>query len=254
MKANVSPSSQASQTQEKVLIVDDEASIRRILETRFQMLGFEVATADNGESALALFDRFAPDIVILDIMTPNLDGYAVIREIRRQSGTPIIILSALSSVAERIAGLELGADDYVIKPFSPKELEARVRCILRRQSPSSEASPTENGSLDDDNRIVTIAHIRLDRHKRQVFKRHEQVRLTGMEFNLLAFLTDNPGQTFSRQELLQVIWSYPPERRIDTRVVDVHISRLRAKLETDMNHPELILTARGVGYMLCKPE
>jgi OmpR family response regulator RpaB len=254
VREDLSPSSRASQTQEKVLIVDDEASIRRILETRFQMLGFEVATADNGESALALFSRFEPDIVILDIMTPNLDGYGVIREIRRQCDTPIIILSALSSVAERIAGLELGTDDYVVKPFSPKELEARVRCILRRLPPGGGASVMEDGIVDGDNPIVTIAHISIDRKKRQVFKRHERVRLTGMEFSLLEFLAGNPGQAFSRQELLQLVWSYPPEHRIDTRVIDVHISRLRAKLEIDMNHPELILTSRGVGYMLCKPE
>jgi len=234
---------------EKVLIVDDEASIRRILETRFKMLGFDTATAADGEEALDIFNKFAPDVVVLDIMMPKLDGYGVTKEIRKQSDTPIIILTALGDVAERITGLELGADDYVVKPFSPKELEARVKCILRRTvSKGGTVAPTSK----ETNNVVVVGNLKIDLNKRQVFKKNERVRLTGMEFSLLELLVNNSGKPFSLGDILQHVWSYPPDHRIDTRVVDVHISRLRSKLETDISNPELILTARGIGYMFQK--
>jgi OmpR family response regulator RpaB len=243
---------------DKILIVDDEASIRRILETRFKMLGFETAVAADGEEALELFNRFAPDIVVLDIMMPKMDGYGVTKEIRRLSDTPVIILTALGDVAERITGLELGADDYVVKPFSPKELEARVKCILRRATTtrngggSGGSGGSASGGGKDANNVVMIGHLKVDLNKRQVFKKNERVRLTGMEFSLLELLVSNSGKPFSRGDILQHVWSYPPDHRIDTRVVDVHISRLRSKLETDISNPELILTARGIGYMFQK--
>lgn len=239
----------AANRNEKVLIVDDEASIRRILETRFKMLGYETATAADGEEAVEVYNKFNPDIIILDIMMPKMDGYGVTKEIRKNSDTPIIILTALGDVAERITGLELGADDYVVKPFSPKELEARVKCILRRTFSKNGANPS--GSKETNN-LVVIGNIKIDLNKRQVFRKNERVRLTGMEFSLLELLVSNSGKPFSRSEILQAVWSYPPENRIDTRVVDVHISRLRSKLETDISNPELILTARGIGYMFQK--
>lgn len=231
----------------KILIVDDEASIRRILETRFKMLGYEITTAGDGEEALDAFNKTQPDLVILDIMMPKMDGYGVTKEIRQNYDTPIIILTALGDVAERITGLELGADDYVVKPFSPKELEARVKAILRRIG-NAPVAPT-NGK---DNNVLVVGNIKIDRSKRQVFKKNERIRLTGMEFSLLELLMGNSGQPFSRSEILQHVWSYPPDHRIDTRVVDVHVSRLRAKLENDITNPELILTARGIGYMFQK--
>jgi OmpR family response regulator RpaB len=236
---------------EKILIVDDEASIRRILETRFKMLGFDTATASDGEEALDVFNKFSPDIVVLDIMMPKMDGYGVTKEIRKQSETPIIILTALGDVAERITGLELGADDYVVKPFSPKELEARVKCILRRTTAKNGTGSVISTSKETNN-VVMIGNLKVDLNKRQVFKKNERVRLTGMEFSLLELLVSNSGKPFSRGEILQHVWSYPPDHRIDTRVVDVHISRLRSKLETDISNPELILTARGIGYMFQK--
>lgn len=234
---------------DKILIVDDEASIRRILETRFKMLGFDTATAADGEEAMDVFNKFLPDIVVLDIMMPKMDGYGVTKEIRKQADTPVIILTALGDVAERITGLELGADDYVVKPFSPKELEARVKCILRRTTTKSGGTPVAS---KETNNVVAIGHLKVDLNKRQVFKKNERVRLTGMEFSLLELLVNNSGKPFSRGEILQHVWSYPPDHRIDTRVVDVHISRLRSKLETDISNPELILTARGIGYMFQK--
>ncbi len=229
---------------EKILVVDDEASIRRILETRLKMVGYEVATAADGEEALELFSKFNPDLMILDVMMPKLDGYGVTREIRRTSDTPIIILTALGDVSERITGLELGADDYVIKPFSPKELEARVKAVLRRTT-----SRESTGSGKVTKNIITTGTLRIDINRRQVYRKNERIRLTGMEFSLLELLVSNSGQPFSRSEILQHVWSYPPDHRIDTRVVDVHISRLRSKLEVDPSNPELILTARGIGYM-----
>lgn len=232
----------------KLLIVDDEASIRRILETRFKMLGYDIATAGDGAEALEIFNKFSPDLLILDIMMPKMDGYGVTKEIRQNHDTPIIILTALGDVAERITGLELGADDYVVKPFSPKELEARVKAILRRMTFSNTLSaPTKN-----DNNVIMVGNLKIDRSKRQVFKKNDRIRLTGMEFSLLELLISNSGKPFSRSDILQHVWSYPPDHRIDTRVVDVHISRLRAKLENDISNPELILTARGIGYMFQK--
>ena len=228
---------------EKVLVVDDEASIRRILDTRLSMIGYIVITACDGEEALSLFRKEAPNLVILDVMMPKLDGYGVCQEIRKTSDVPIIMLTALGDVADRITGLELGADDYVIKPFSPKELEARIRSVLRR---------TEKVQLSSSNNksgIVQFSFLKIDFNRRQVYKADERIKLTGMEFSLLELLISRSGQAFSRAEILQEVWGYTPERHVDTRVVDVHISRLRAKLEIDPSNPDLILTARGTGYL-----
>jgi OmpR family response regulator RpaB len=183
--------------------------------------------------------------VVLDVMMPKMDGYGVTREIRRTSDVPIIILTALGDVSERITGLELGADDYVIKPFSPKELEARVKAVLRRTNNREMVTPAGKVTKN----VITTGNIKIDTARRQVYRKNERIRLTGMEFSLLELLVNNSGQAFSRNEILQHVWAYPPDHRIDTRVVDVHISRLRSKLETDPANPELILTARGIGYM-----
>ena len=228
-----------------ILVADDEASIRRILETRLKMIGYDVVTASDGEEALAMFNKQTPDLIVLDVMMPKLDGYGVTREVRRTSDVPIIILTALSDVSERITGLELGADDYVTKPFSPKELEARVKSVLRRTTNRETIAST--GKITKN--VIATGQIKIDTVRRQVYRKNERIRLTGMEFSLLELLVNNSGQAFSRNEILQHVWAYPPDHRIDTRVVDVHISRLRSKLETDPTNPELILTARGMGYM-----
>ena len=235
-----------SEDRPRILLADDEASIRRILETRLKMAGYDVYTAADGEEAVNAFNKYNPDLVVLDVMMPKMDGYGVTREIRRNADVPIIILTALGDVSERITGLELGADDYVIKPFSPKELEARVKAVLRRTN-SREMSVSAGGKVTKN--VITTGNIKIDTARRQVFRKNERIRLTGMEFSLLELLVNNSGQAFSRNEILQHVWAYPPDHRIDTRVVDVHISRLRSKLETDPANPELILTARGIGYM-----
>jgi len=231
---------------EKILVVDDEASIRRILETRLSMIGYTVVTAADGDEALAVYKKELPNLIILDIMMPKLDGYGVCQEIRKDSDIPIIMLTALGDVADRITGLELGADDYVVKPFSPKELEARIKAILRRVDKMS----VHNTSMASG--IISMGGIKIDTNRRQVYKQNEKIRLTGMEFSLLELLMSKSGDAFSRASILQEVWGYTPERHVDTRVVDVHISRLRSKLEEDPSNPDLILTARGTGYLFQK--
>jgi len=173
---------------------------------------------------------------------PKLDGYGVCQELRKDSDVPIVMLTALGDVADRITGLELGADDYVVKPFSPKELEARIRCVLRRIDKEQIPGMPNSG-------LILVTDIKIDTNRRQVFKSDERIRLTGMEFSLLELLVSRSGEPFSRGEILKEVWGYTPERHVDTRVVDVHISRLRSKLEADPANPELILTARGTGYL-----
>lgn len=231
---------------EKVLVVDDETSIRRILETRLSMIGYEVISACDGEEAINIFRNEYIDLIILDVMMPKLDGYGVCQEIRKESDVPIIMLTALGDVSDRITGLELGADDYVIKPFSPKELEARIRSVLRR------ADKININPGIPSSGIIQIGFLKIDTNKRQVYKNEERVRLTGMEFSLLELLVSKAGEPFSRSSILKEVWGYTPERHVDTRVVDVHISRLRSKLEDDPSNPDLILTARGTGYLFQK--
>jgi OmpR family response regulator RpaB len=231
---------------EKILVVDDETSIRRILETRLSIIGYRVITASDGEEALVLAKKEIPNLIVLDVMIPKLDGYGVCQQIRKESDIPIIMLTALSDVADRITGIELGADDYVIKPFSPKELEARIKAVLKR----IEKTLPFTGSRESG--ILSIGTIKIDINRRQVYKNKEKIRLTGMEFSLLELLSSKSGEPFSRASILQEVWGYTAERHVDTRVVDVHISRLRSKLEEDPSNPDLILTARGTGYMFQK--
>ncbi|MCF4967036.1 response regulator transcription factor RpaB [Nostoc sp. CMAA1605] len=228
---------------EKILVVDDEASIRRILETRLAMIGYDVVTASNGEEALTVFRSCSPDLVVLDVMMPKLDGYGVCQELRKESDIPIILLTALSDVADRITGLELGADDYIVKPFSPKELEARIRSILRRR-----VSKTNSRGFPSSG-VIQADTLKIDTNKRQVYRGNDKIRLTGVEYSLLELLISNSGKSFSRKEILQQVWGYSAEQNADTRVVDVHISRLRSKLEKDPDNPEYILTSRGSGYL-----
>ena len=230
----------------KILVADDEANIRRILETRLAMQGHEVLAAKNGAEALEIFRGFEPDLVVLDVMMPELDGFAVVERIRAQSEVPIILLTALGDVADRITGLQLGADDYMVKPFSPKELEARIRCVMRRANTGNGAAGGAGGKAAN---VVVVGDLSVDFNRRQAFRSDERIRLTGMEFNLLELLISRSGEPISRLDMLEKVWGYKPERASDSRVVDVHISRLRAKLEHDPENSELILTARGMGYM-----
>ena len=229
---------------EKILVADDEINIRRILETRLSIRGYKVFLAADGEEAITMFKKERPNLVILDLMLPKIDGYGVCRELRKESKVPIIMLTALGGISDRVTGLELGADDYVIKPFSPKELEARIRSVLRRtQKPVTQKANSE---------IFYMGNLKIDTLKRQVFKSNRRIKLTGTEFNLLELLINRAGERLTRTLILDKIWGYIPERYVDTRLVDVHISRLRSKLEEDPSNPDLILTARGTGYMFQK--
>ena len=163
-----------SPSKETILVADDEASIRRILETRLSMIGYQVVTACDGNEALDLFRNCEPDLVVLDVMMPKLDGYGVCQELRKESDVPIVMLTALGDVADRITGLELGADDYVVKPFSPKELEARIRCVLRRVEKEQIAGLPNSG-------VIAVINLKIDTNKRQVYRNDERIRLTGME-------------------------------------------------------------------------
>jgi len=227
---------------EKILVVDGEESTRQVLNTRLTLLGYNVLLVRNGNDALVIFNKEQPDLVILDIVLSKLDGYEVCRKIRKISETPIIMLTALGGISDRIMGLELGADDYVIKPFYPKELEARIRCILRRSGNSIQTQPNKNKN------VLNIGNLMININTQQVSKDGSKIRLTGMEFSLLELLIANSGKPLSRKIILNNVWGYTPERYVDTRVVDVHISRLRSKLEEDPTNPDLILTARGTGY------
>lgn len=222
----------------KILVVDDEASICQIIEARLRMSGYDVATTTDGEEALKLVNSYSPDLIVLDIIMPNTNGLQICQEIRKDLTTPIIILTAKSDINDRITALELGADDYMVKPFSPRELEARIKAVLRR----SQVEQPKQSPLRIDNLVI-------DSGKRQVLKNGQKVKLTEMEFNLLELLATNPGRLYSRSEILQQVWGYRINRHSDTRVVDVHISRLRSKLEEDPANPEYILTTRGTGYM-----
>ncbi len=231
---------------EKILVVDDDTNICDVLKMRLTKLGYTVLLAADGIEALSVYREFSPTLIILDVMLPKLDGYEVCSEIRKESQIPIIMLTALDDISERVMGFELGADDYVIKPFSPKELEARIQAVLRRCSDRQEP-----GTFPEDS-TLSVGSLSLNFTKRQVFRGKTRVKLTGLEFNLLELLIANAGQSLSRTIILDNIWGYTPERYVDTRVVDVHISRLRAKLEEDPSNPDLILTARGMGYMFPK--
>ncbi|MGP1382722.1 MAG: response regulator transcription factor RpaB [Thainema sp.] len=227
---------------DKILVVDDEAAVRRILTTRLGMVGYDVITAADGQEALEKFEQEAPDLVVLDVMMPKVDGYRVCQEIRQESDVPIIMLTALGDVGDRITGLKIGADDYLAKPFSPKELEARIYSILRRFKKTDRLGPPNPG-------VIRVSNIEIDTNTQQVYKAQQRIRLTQTEYNLLELLFQHSGEPVSRTHILEQVWGYASKRRSDLRVVDVYITRLRAKLEEDPSNPELIITIRGTGYL-----
>ena len=233
------------QSKAKILVVDDEPKVCQILETRLRMVGYEVATAADGLAGLKTFGEVNPDLVILDLMLPQLDGYGVCEKLRSRTSIPILMLSAIDEVSQKIACLQLGADDFMVKPFSPKELIARIACLLRRRVGKAQGRVQEIPA----NNLLVAGDLRIDSNKRKVYRGDEQIRLTELELSLLEVLVQNAGRAIDRIEILRHIWGYTPERLSETRVVDVHVSRLRCKIETDPENPELILTCRGTGYM-----
>ena len=219
----------------QILIVDDEPQIVRVLKGYLETAGFQVVTASDGTEAMAAFRHESPDLVVLDLMLPEVDGLDVARAIRRQGDVPIIMLTARVEETDRLIGLELGADDYVTKPFSPREVVARVRAVLRRTERTEPVSPT-----------LKEGDIVLDPDKRQVTVQGRPVELTPTEFDLLAVLMETPGRVFSRMQLLDKVQGYAYEGY--ERTVDAHVKNLRQKIEEDPKHPRVILTVYGLGY------
>ena len=220
----------------KILLVDDEPSIQKMLVHALEREGFQVQAVGDGEAALESFRSFEPHLIILDIMLPKLDGTEVCRRIRSQSDVPIIMLTAKDDEIDRVVGLELGADDYVTKPFAVRELVARVRAIMRRA-----AVPT--GTKQD---ALSYDGLKINIPSRRVAVEGRDVDLTYTEFELLVTLASSPGRVFSRSTLLTRVWG---DEFRDERTVDVHIRHLREKIERDPRNPEFIHTARGVGYV-----
>ena len=232
-----------SNVQHSILVVDDEPSIQQILDIRLSMIGYKVFTAADGVEALEVFKCRHPDLIILDVMMPNLDGYGVCQAVRKISRVPIIMLTALSDVGDRITGLEMGVDDYMVKPFSPKELESRVRGILRRL----DALKPTNYQIAG---VIKMGSLQIDTNKQQVYLDGERIFLTYVEYRLLELLASRPGKTISRQEFLQKTWGDNKEAIANPRTVDVHMSHLRKKLKTDLEKSELFQTVHGIGYAL----
>ncbi len=222
-------------TPPRVLVVDDEPMVREVLERYLSREGFQVTTASDGEEALATFAETEPDLVVLDLMLPRLDGYEVFRWLRERAPTPVIVLTARGEETERVIGLERGADDYIAKPFSPREVVARVRAVLRRAG-GGEATPA----------VIGFGDVRVDTGRRTVHVRGEPVQLTRKEFDLLVLLASNPGITFTRTQLLEEVWDFAWDG--DSSTVTVHVRRLREKIETYPSEPRHLLTVWGVGY------
>ena len=230
---------------ERVLVVDDEESIRKLVEYNLVQAGFEVVTAADGNTAMEMA-RGEVDLLVLDLMLPGLSGVEVCKRLRQDgSKLPIIMLTARSEEIDRVLGLEIGADDYVTKPFSPRELVARVRAVLRRKSDESPSRSEETAQF-------VVGNVRLDPERYEVMVRGEVIELTPREFDLLHYLLKNMDRVVSRDQLLDRVWGY--EYAGDTRLVDVHISHLRDKIEDDPKLPKYIKTVRGVGYKFVRGE
>lgn len=220
-----------------ILVVEDEPSIAEVVELYLRRAGFNVKVVGDGQAALDAVDRRMPDLVVLDIMLPNIDGFEITRWLRDQGNVPIIMLTARRGEADRIAGLEMGADDYVVKPFSPQELVSRVRAVLRRTLGTAE---------EDVESPIKFEDITIDPQTRLVILDDEEINLTAKEFDLLWLLARHPRQVFTRQQLLERVWGL--SEFIDPGTVTVHVRRLREKIEPNPSDPEHIKTVWGVGY------
>ena len=221
----------------RILTVEDDERIRTAVRLALEDEGWEVAESDNGEDALLMFGQQPTDVVLIDIMLPGIDGFDVCRSIRRVSDVPIVMVTARADTHDVVAGLEAGADDYLTKPFAPKELSARIRALLRRSR--SGPAPADDMAFGDLEVIPDQGVVR---------RAGEEVHLTKTEFRLLVELASAPGKVFSREALLEKVWGYGYFG--DGRLVDVHIRRLRTKIETDPADPQYVVTVRGLGYKL----
>ncbi|WP_210650453.1 MtrAB system response regulator MtrA [Nocardioides sp. SYSU D00065] len=223
----------AEPTRGSVLVVDDDASLAEMLSIVLRQEGFDSRIVGRGDVALDAFRDYKPDLVLLDLMLPGKDGIDVCKEIRAESGVPIVMLTAKGDTVDVVVGLESGADDYITKPFKPKELVARVRARVRRNA----VTPDEG---------LTIGDVSIDVAGHSVMRGGEPINLTPLEFDLLVCLARKPWQVFTREVLLEQVWGY--RHSADTRLVNVHVQRLRSKVEHDPENPEVVVTVRGVGY------
>ena len=224
----------SSDADPRVLVVDDDPALADVVARYLRREGFEVDYAEDGATGLQRALSTLPDLVVLDLMMPGMDGFEVCRRLRQATSIPVVMLTALGEENDRIAGLDLGADDYVTKPFSPRELAARVRAVLRRAG--STAGPAE---------MITGGGIEIDTFAHEVRRKGEPVTLTTKEYDLLVCFLTNPGRAFRREELLETVWGW---RIGDTSTVTVHVRRLREKIEDDASQPRHLKTVRGVGY------
>jgi DNA-binding response OmpR family regulator len=222
----------------RVLVVDDEPLVTEVIERYLRRDGFEVSTTNDGNKALAAAESWAPDPIVLDLMLPGKDGLEVCRALRRDGRVPIIMLTARGEEADRVVGLELGADDYIVKPFSPRELVARIKAVLRRSRPADETS----SSIE----ALRFPGLLVNPRTRVVELNGQPVALTAKEFDLLYFLASHPGQVFSREQLMNAVWDF--EFSGEPRTVTVHIRRLREKIEPDPLRPAYVKTVWGAGY------
>ncbi len=219
----------------RILIIEDEDSYREALTFMLEKEGFDVAAAADGAEGLAAFDRSGADLVVLDLMMPGIPGLEVCKQLRAQSNVPIVMVTARDSEVDKVVGLELGADDYVTKPFSHRELLARIRAVLRRG--------VEQELVPD---VVEVGGVRIDVERHQVYVDGEEVRFALREFDLLELLLRNPGRVLTRGQLIDRIWG--SDYVGDTKTLDVHIKRLRSKIEPDPSNPRRLVTVRGLGY------
>jgi len=221
----------------RIVAVDDEESLLKVVTYALEQEGFEVHSAGDAAGGAFLFHEVKPDLLILDVMLPDKSGLDLARDIREESNVPIIMLSARGDEVDRILGLEFGADDYVTKPFSPRELVSRVKAILRRVNQGA-----------GDRLRIAVGDLVVDTESRQVFMREEPVHVTTSEYGILQLLARTPGKVFSRTEILAALWDESPVG--DERAIDVHVHNMREKLELDPKNPEYLLTVRGFGYRL----
>ncbi|EDN9519524.1 response regulator [Listeria monocytogenes] len=233
--------------EKKILVVDDEKPIADIVKFNLNKEGFDVYCAYDGDEALELVEEVQPDLILLDIMLPGRDGIEVCREVRKKYDMPIIMVTAKDSEIDKVIGLELGADDYVTKPFSNRELIARVKANLRRHSQFS-----SNAAEEEENSELEIGSLIIHPDAYVASKRGETIELTHREFELLHYLAKHMGQVMTREHLLQTVWGY--DYFGDVRTVDVTVRRLREKIEDNPSHPAWLVTRRGVGYYLRNPE
>lgn len=216
----------------RILVVDDDTALAEMIGIVLRSEGFEPSFCADGALALDAFRQVKPDLVLLDLMLPGLDGIEVCSLIRAESGTPVIMLTAKSDTTDVVKGLESGADDYMVKPFNPKELVARIRTRLRPSAPASES--------------LQVGDLVVDAAGHEVRRGDQRINLTPLEFDLLLALASKPQQVFTREMLLEQVWGY--HYKADTRLVNVHVQRLRAKVEHDPDNPRIVMTVRGVGY------